>query len=263
MNVIDQNTFQPASDTPAPIPETAYGFTDAFLAALGAWQKGWRQDPALRLPLAAALKREAAKLDPRFRRCDAICYRKRFLYADAGGRELIPLFFGGALDEGSATSWTTDREVAKNLFGLWRPGAVTGAIFRHMPAPAEVVLNTPALWECSEFVVAATAYRQAGGPDADAIFHFRGAKDQKEIVLRAPLRLDGIVAFSGRGSVFDDVCAQAGITDPAKRDEAYQALISRGIYPEEPTYVFDGNADNVIRNTCSKLILRMLGLVAQ
>jgi hypothetical protein len=158
----------------------------------------------------------------------------------------------------SATSWTTDREIAKNLFGLWRPDAVTGAIFRHAPLPGEVILNIPALWACPDFVDAATSYRATGGANAEALFNFKGAKDQREIILRAPLRLDEIIAFSGKGSVFDDAWAQAGITDPAKQDEAWKSLVARGIHPGEPTYVFDDNAENVIRNTIENLRRRLL-----
>lgn len=245
-----------------PAPPGGFGFNHAFLAALGAWQNGWSQDPDRRLPIAIALEVATANLHPRFRRCEATCYRKRFLYVVQDNRELVPLFVHGALDENSATSWTTDREIAKDLWGLWRPDAVTGAIFEHVPAPEEVILNIPVLWECKEFVAAANTYRLAGGQHAEAIFHFREVKDQREVVLRAPLRLDEIIALSGQGSVFDDVCAQAKITDPEARDKAWRDLVAQGIHPEEPTYVFDDNARNVIRNTVEKMRTRLLNASA-
>lgn len=244
------------SDSATPITQPQI-FSDEFLDALGAWQRGWGQIPALRLPLAAAVEHEAAKLPIQFRQCTEPCYRKRFLYNVPNNGELAPLIWGGRLDEGSATSWTADREIAKNLWGLWRPEAVTGAIFMHVPAPDEVVLNLPALWASPEFVAAATAYRDKGGAQAGPIFNFIGAADQREIILRTPLLRSEIIALSGKGSVFDEVCEQAGIADQAAKDAAWRDLVAKGIFPEEPTYVLDSRAQHVVGRTLARLMQRL------
>ncbi|MEW6645122.1 MAG: hypothetical protein AB1586_31795 [Pseudomonadota bacterium] len=81
-----------------------FTFTDELLDALGAWQRGWRENQALKKPIAEKLVLEAAKLPARFCAVPNACYRKRFLYKG----DMEPLVMFGGLDDGVA-SWTMDR----------------------------------------------------------------------------------------------------------------------------------------------------------
>jgi hypothetical protein len=125
-------------------------YPDSFFDALGRWQRGWKRDPVLRGSLAKNLVRETKRLPDALRRHDGrALYRKRNLYRSEDQAELIPLFMQGDLDEGSPTSWSTDLGFAERfgkIFDDHSPNSVAGAIFRHVPADDEVVLNIQRLW---------------------------------------------------------------------------------------------------------------------
>jgi hypothetical protein len=203
--------------------DTAMSFTNEFLDALGRWQRGWKQDPAKRAPIAAALVKESAKLAERFRQHNGTpLYRKRHLYRREDQRELVPLFLQGILDEGSPTSWSKNLAFAEKfdrVFDDEDPNSVAGAIFEHVPREDEVVLNVPALWDDPGFVAVAEAYQRSGGTEAAAIFYFRDERDQNEVILRAPLRLNEIVALSRPGD-FESLSTAVG----AETEEARDAL---------------------------------------
>lgn len=56
-------------------------FDDQLLDAIGAWQKGWREDQEFRKSLSADLLNATQNLHDRFRTArGANCYRKRFLH---------------------------------------------------------------------------------------------------------------------------------------------------------------------------------------
>jgi len=188
-------------------------FSDAFLDSLGRWQRGWKQDPTAKAPIAAALEAEAAKLPPIFRapRQEPL-YRKRHLYRRDDQRELVPLLIGGYLEEDGPTSWSLDPTVVEKIRGVFDETderCAAGAIFRHVASPGEVVLYVPRLWADAGFVAAADSYSRRGGAEAQAIFHFRGERDQDEVILRAPLLVEEIIHLSGHGS-FEGVCGLMG-----------------------------------------------------
>jgi hypothetical protein len=159
-------------------------FDDQLLHAIGAWQKGWREDQVFRESLSTNLLDAVQALPHRFKTAGgAACYRKRFLHQG----ELERIIMADWRDEG-VVSWTFDRAFADTFRGKFKQGAVTGAIFRRIPPDSEVIVNIPALWDAPEFVLAAESYRGRGREHADALFHFRGVRDQREIVLTAPLR---------------------------------------------------------------------------
>jgi hypothetical protein len=142
-------------------------YPDSFFDALGRWQRGWKRDPVLRGSLARNLVRETKRLPDALRRNDGrALYRKRNLYRSEDQAELFPLFMQGVLDEGSPTSWSTDLGFAERfgkIFDDHSPNSVAGAIFRHVPADDEVVLNIPRLWLDPDFVASANSYRRRSG----------------------------------------------------------------------------------------------------
>ncbi|WP_339862521.1 hypothetical protein [Thalassospira alkalitolerans] len=222
-------------------------FKDTFLAALGAWQRGWREDQSKRVQLAADLETEISELQPQFRRVDTPCYRKRFLHP----ADLPKLFFEGALYEG-ITSWTTDFTYAQEFKGLQRDNAVTAAIFSHRPSPEEVLVNITALWQNPTFRASANAYKERGGEHSDALFNF--ADKQGEVILSAPVRLPDILGFTGKSSPFDDLCDQAGIHGDDKRDLIFKQLVQTGKFPEQYQWILQARALRVVSNSIDRIM---------
>ncbi len=223
-------------------------FTDEFLDALGAWQRGWREQMGLKKPIEEKLVAEAKKLPNQFRAVPDTCYRKRFL--NKGDME--PLMMFGGLDDGVA-SWTTDRDFAKDFKGIVRPGAVTAAYFEHKPSPDEVIVNVPALWADGEFVKAAGDYRDRGGREAAALFNF--AAKQGEIVLHAKLHNDEIRGMVGDAPDFDAVCDQLEIAQEA-RDELFKKLTETNVNFGGPIWTSEEGAPRVVENARRKFLER-------
>jgi hypothetical protein len=229
-------------------------FDDQLLDAIGAWQKGWRENQEVRESLSADLLNATQNLPDRFRTAGgATCYRKRFLHQG----ELQRIIMADWRDEG-VVSWTLDRSFSETFRGKFKQGAVTGAIFRRMPPDSEVIVNIPALWEAPEFVQAAESYRERGGEHANALFHFLGEHDQREIVLNAPLRSTEIIALTGSSSPFDDLCDMLSLPQLG-RDELFKELTELGIEMNAPRYVNEEQAQRIIRRTQD----RMHALIAQ
>jgi hypothetical protein len=80
---------------------------------MGAWQRGWKEQPALRKELTSALLQAISEitLPAMATSTDEICYRKRFLYKDnpESGGDHVPILLNGRYDEGVA-SWSTEFE---------------------------------------------------------------------------------------------------------------------------------------------------------
>lgn len=224
-------------------------FSDEILCAIGAWQNGWQEQQDRREILADKIRKAVQHLPIEFREVKQYCFRKRYLHKG----ELLELIMADHRDEG-LVSWTTERAFAERFKGLYRAGAVSGAIFRHMPKPTEVILNISALWQSNDFVAAATKYRSDSGLHADALFNF--ADNQGEVILDAPLRGSEIVALTGASSPFDELCDSIGIAESA-RDEIYRKLVNQGVYPGEYQYVSDDAAQRVICNTIRKMNEKM------
>lgn len=218
-------------------------FDDRLLGAIGAWQKGWREDQDLREELARELRDAVVGLPRQFRTTmGQACYRKRFLHKG----ELERIILADWRDEG-LVSWTLDRSFADTFRGMFKLGAVTGAIFRRTPPDDEVIVNVPELWADPEFVQAADAYRSKGGPNAEALFHFRGPRDQKEVVLTSPLRASEIIALTGSSSPFDDLCDMLSLPQEG-RDELFRELTKQGHVLNQPRYVDEEQAQRIIAN---------------
>lgn len=208
-------------------------FTTDFFDALGRWQRGWRREKAARLPIAQALEREAATLPAKFRQFNGKLYRKRHLYKTKDLSELAPLFMTGTLDEGSATSWSSNYHYIERLGdgpSFAQPNVASGAIFVHVPAPNEIVLNIPALWADPTFVAAANAYRTDGGKEAASLHYFNVT--QSEVILRTPLRLCEIYALSLPGN-FPHLATSMGF-DSANQHILHQMLQTAGIDLSRP-----------------------------
>lgn len=140
-------------------------FSDRFLAALGGWQRGWREEKDRRLALAAELIAavDDEDLSPRFRTSNAVCYRKRYLVPNnpQNGGDLGPLFVNGFVDEGLA-SWTTDKKFAQEFKDPLREGTFS-AVFAHQPTPGEVLVNIPELWADEVFEESVNAFAARNG----------------------------------------------------------------------------------------------------
>ena len=223
-------------------------YSDSFLDALGKWQKGWKQSPVLRGPIAEALVHEVALLPKHVREHDCTpLYRKRNLYRRPDQKELVPLFIRGVLDEGSPTSWSTSEQFAETFGRVFEdddPNSAAGAIFRHVPINNEVVLNIPRLWDDPEFVQAAEIYKK-NGIEAEAIFHFRGERDQFEIILHAPLRLAELYKL-GRMTTYENLYEMTGATSDGAKTALDSLLDAAGIDPFDARYLSEAATCRVV-----------------
>lgn len=225
-------------------------FSDNFLNALSAWQNGWGEDQSRRATLASDLMNTSKELDTEFRKVDRPCYRKRFLHKG----ELIDIILGDEKKEG-LVSWTINQEFAERFKGLSKIGAVSGAIFEHVPLESEVVVNIYALWQSEDFIKAANAFKIKYPDKAKALFHFKGS--QGEIVLQSPLRGSEIIALTGASSPFDDLCDQLEIPD-AERDDIFAELVKTGVCPGKLKYTSKVGTQRVIANTIKRVHTKVL-----
>jgi len=222
-------------------------FTDKLLEALGAWQNGWGEVQSRRESLAENLLEEAKHLPREFRTVRGLCYRKRFIHKG----EMVDLFLKDHRDEGVA-SWTLDLRFAERLKGLTREGAVSGAIFEHMPSEAEIVVSFPALWGSLEFQEAVESYSAKDGSYARALRNF--GNTQQEVVLRTPLRSSEMIALTGASSPFDDICDMMDIPED-KRDGVFKNLIDSGTYPGEVQYIDREATQRVVTRSIQRIYL--------
>lgn len=224
-------------------------YNDEFLGAVGAWQRGWREDQDRKAEVTERLLKAISSLPSHTPpSVGKICYRKRFLRKC----DLPGLFLGPGINDGPA-AWTTDVRFAENFKGFVRDGHI-GAIFGHLPRPDEVVLDIGALWRDPEFVTASKSFRdRVSGPDADALFHFEDR--QNEVVVKAKLVAEEVVGFSGKSSPFEELCEQAGVAE-ADQDRAFKALVDAGEYPELPRWLNPRAAQRVVARTRAQFASR-------
>ena len=237
-------------------------FSDRFLSAIGAWQRGWREEKARRLVLAEELVAAASaeNLPIRFRSAaGTTCYRKRFLVPNnpQNGGDLGPLFLNGFIDEGVA-SWTTDKKFAQDFKDPLRSGTFA-AVFAHSPQPDEVIVNIPALWADNAFEEAVQTFHARDGANADALLFFKFR--QGEIVMNAPLKYDELVGLCGKSSPFDVLCELAGLSTDQQRDDFWNKLVEADQFPEDPWWlsgvatraVLDRTRTQFLENNGSKI----------
>lgn len=132
-------------------------------------------------------------------------------------------------------------------------------MFRHVALPGEVVLDVPALWGDPAFVSAVEAYRDRGGSEAKALFHFRGVRDQNEVILRAPLSRSEIFKLSGKGD-FDAICEQMGALTDDQREAVAALLKVAGDVPEIPRFLTGQGSARVVAATMEKFRARLASL---
>jgi hypothetical protein len=232
-------------------------FTTSFLDALGHWQRGWKHNKAARLPIANALEHEAGNLPTPFRQFSGKLYRKRHLYKTEDMSELAPLFLTGTLDEGSATSWSSDYNYIERLWddsSFSQPNVASGAIFAHVPAQHEIVLNIPALWADPGFVSAANSYRANGGQEADGLYKFNST--QSEVVLRTSLQLSEIHALSLQGN-FQSLATSMGFTK-ANEHVLHQLLQAAGTDLSRPFIISQAKAGPIIAKVVSSITAKIV-----
>ncbi len=238
-------------------------FTDAFLDAMGAWQRGWKEQKNRRLELTDALLRAIgeASLPPSATTADEVCYRKRYLYKDnpENGGDHVPIFIGRGYDEGVA-SWSTEFEWLKAFKGEIKIDA-TATIFAHKPEPGEVILNIKRLWQIEGFAEAVKDYRKRGGAEADALLNIRDK--QSEVILRAPLLIDEIEAFCGPTGDYNQLFAEAGIDCEQQKDAFVNRLKEINRFPGDPYWLPRDAAQRVVGRTVEKFWQRVESLRSQ
>jgi hypothetical protein len=236
-------------------------YSDRFLAALGAWQRGWRENPTRREGITNELLEAIAEsgLPNEARTIMQKCYRKRFLVPNNPQNEADfgPLIMNGSLEDEGVASWTTELKFAQDFKNPLRDGTVS-AVFGRKPLPNEVILNIPALWRDPEFQTAFEEYSKAAKPNTDALQNFKGR--ESEIILNAPLRRDEIEGFCGRSSPFELLCELAGVHGEKARDEVWRRLCDAGVFPEQPTWLNREAALRALANTETKFAELVRGL---
>ncbi|QCE42304.1 hypothetical protein [Psychroserpens sp. NJDZ02] len=216
-------------------------FEKDFFIALNNWQKGWKEDPKLKLEFENKIIEACKNIPLKYKVCKDSCYRKRFIHKG----DLVDIFYNNEKNEGF-TSWTTDKAYAEFFKGKYKDNAVTAAIFEHKPKENEVILNINKLWECSEFEKQLKAFSIENIDDCKAIYHFKDI--QGEVILNVPLKGNEIYGLTGISSPFDDICDSANISEE-DRPKKFKELIDKGAYIEEITYVKGEAAKNAINNT--------------
>ncbi|MBA4132711.1 MAG: hypothetical protein C0519_14975 [Hyphomicrobium sp.] len=227
-------------------------YTDAFLDAMGAWQRGWKEQPALRKQLTAALLKAIGEtnLPLSATTVDGICYRKRFLYKDnpENGGDHVPIFIGGGYEEG-VTSWSTEFEWLKAFKGEIKDDA-NATIFAHTPVPAEVVLNIKRLWQAEGFADAVDDYKARSGAEADALLNIKDK--QSEVILRALLLMEEIEAFCARIGDYDQLFAEAGVVGDQEEEAFVQRLKEINRIPGDSHWLPRDAAQRVVKRTVQK-----------
>jgi hypothetical protein len=228
-------------------------YSDRFLCALGAWQRGWREDPSRREEITSELVAAIGESDlpKEVRSINQKCFRKRFLVPNNPQNEgdFGPLIMNGSLDDERMTNWTTELKFAQDFKNPLRDGTVS-AVFGRVPLRGEVILNIPALWRDSDFRTAVHSYSHAAKPNADALQNFKGG--QSEIILDAPLQRDEIEGFCGRSSPFELLCELAEIHGEEARDRVWRRLCEAGVFPEQPFWLNREAALRALANTEAK-----------
>lgn len=231
-------------------------YSDRFLSALGAWQRGWREDRDRRIvvgrELVAAV--DAENLPDRFRTVNTVCYRKRFLVPNnpQNGGDLGPLFLNGFIEEG-LTSWTTNKKFSQDFKDPLREGTFS-AVFARLPRPGEVLVNIPELWANEEFEDAVEDFHSRGAPNADALHNFRFR--QGEIVMDAKLEYDELFGFCGRSSPFDVLCELAGLQTEDEYDAFWKKLVESDGFPEEPFWLSQQGTKATLDRTRNEFLRR-------
>lgn len=229
-------------------------FSDRFLAALGGWQRGWREERDRRIALAKELIAAADDegLAPRFRTSNAVCYRKRYLVPNnpENGGDLGPLFLNGFIDEGLA-SWTTDEKFAQVFKDPLREGTFS-AVFAHTPLPGEVLVNIPELWADRAFQESVKTFADRSGNNADALLYFKFR--QSEVVMDAKLDFDEVYSLCGKSSPFDVLCELAGLRTDDERDEFWRQLVEADTFPEDARWLSEDATRAILQRTRRKFL---------
>lgn len=232
-------------------------YTDRFLKALGAWQRGWKEDVALRLPIAEELVAAIDNLPSPLpkRSPPPHCYRKRFLRAHnpQNDREMTDLILGEGIHDGVA-SWTTDSQLWRSFKEPFRDGCIT-ALFEYRPDDHEVVVDIPELWKDTDFIAALAAYDERAGLHGNALRGYNVS--QSELILRAPLTFDGICGFTGPIGTYDELYIEAGTQTEEAQDTLWDALTKAGFYPGQAYWVERESAQRILKSTLETLDRRV------
>ncbi len=206
-------------------------YSRELIAAVALWQNGWREDPEKKAQLESGLISEAQNLPDAAKLAPDRCYRSLLLDRTT----ISALFFNGTLDD-RISSWTTDRALAAK-FKSHLGNHQVGIIFSRQPSPHEVVVNIDNMWRDRDFLECLERYRREGAEFHKALSHFAPDKNnQSEVVLDvSKLKFADISGFSGRSS-FDGICAIAGLTTVAEKDELWKTCLESGHHPDSDVF---------------------------
>lgn len=236
-------------------------FNDAFLGALGAWQKGWSEDSAKRLAITSELQEAIDGLSSALpkRSPPPSCYRKRFIrpHNPQNPDEMSKFLLVGELDDGVA-SWTTDVRYGRQFKELLRVDHFT-VLFKHQPCEAEVVVDIPALWADEDFIAAVDDYSSRDGKNADALLHFRSS--QSEIILTALLKLDEVVGLVGQVGPYDDLFALAQASSEHEQDVLIEQLFANDLLPGKAKWTSGEGAQRALKRTRKIFMARVNWIV--
>jgi hypothetical protein len=174
------------------IKEQAPGFSLELLQAINDWQLGGnrrrKKTDGLRL------KRLASALDPQFRRCDLVCYRRVAL--DKASVWIL----GDTLHlKEEISSWTSNLDVAKNFKGGVPPKGWQGVVFAFEPSTQAVVLNLAALYRDPTFLQECKRLSSKIRNFSSGIGYY--GDSEEEIILDIPeLNIRDVYALGGYSS---------------------------------------------------------------
>lgn len=230
-------------------------FNSSFFKTLNSWQNGWRENQDKKYELATSLEQECKKLPNTYNKVNQLCYRKRFLHKG----EMVDILMNNSKDEG-ITSWTTDIRFAERFKDLYKEGAITAAIFEHLPQEDEIILNISKLWNDLSFQSDLAEFEKIEPDNCKAILNFKNL--QSEVILKTPLRGSEIIALTGFASPFDNLCEKANIPLD-KRDELFYKMIDEGTYPLGVSYIKDDSAKRAVQGTIKKFLEKIQSLTSR
>ena len=202
-------------------------FTHELIQAVNDWQRGGSH--AQKLRRGERLKAVAASLPPRFRTCEASCFRQEAHEKD----RVWQLLANNHLPE-TIAAWTMDLEIAKTFKGGVPPPGLQGVIFAIVPPPEAVVLNLVALYVDPGFRSSVANHQLQITGFSNGIGRWDAS--QREVVLElGTLDRARVYSYGGFSANKEALAAQHLQRDPTPEDLAeFDALCAKaGVSPGE------------------------------
>ena len=167
-------------------------FSLDLLQAISDWQQGGNFE--LKKKYGIQLKSTATSLDPEFRQCDVVCYRRISL----GKSPLWKLIAEQELPE-TISSWTNDVSIAKAFKGGVQEEGWQGIIAQHKPTPDEVIVNLDYLYADRDFQSAVEKHKH-NIENFDLGIGLYGNHEREIVIEKTSLAPSEIYALGGYSS---------------------------------------------------------------